>query len=78
MPPGRYPALKADFSDADTTATWQEFGHQVREALGLTVTLSSDKTQATLRWQAPSVPPQWNSPTVAYELYRNGDRHPAR
>ena len=43
----RYPALKADF-DGNSTATWQEFGYQVRRPMPLTATPSG--SQVSLSW----------------------------
>ena len=68
----QYPALKHDGLDADTTATWQEFGFQVREAPQLTVDVTTDITQASLSWTAPTVPSQWGGPTITYQVYRDG------
>jgi len=65
----QYPALKVDMSDADTTATWQEFGYQLRAGPTLTLT-QNPVTQVNLSWTAVDVS-HWNpAPTVTYTVYR--------
>ena len=68
---GQYPALRVDWNDADTTATWQEFGYQTRSPLALMVTRDSD-AQASASW--PDITEMgWTSPPQAsYVLYRDG------
>ena len=68
----QYPALKADF-DGDNTATWPEFGLQLRQPLRLTATLSADAMRVALGWDAPAVPPQLGITSTAYVLYRDGE-----
>ena len=66
----QYPALKVDMSDADTTATWQEFGWQLRAGPTLTVT-QNPATQVDLSWTAVDVS-HWNpAPAVTYTVYRH-------
>ena len=64
----QYPALKVDV-DGNGTATWQEFGWQLRA--GPTLTLTQDPvTQVNLSWTAVDVS-HWNpAPTVTYTVYR--------
>ena len=65
---GQYPVLKADF-DGDGTATWQEFGYQLREGPALTVTTAAG--QVGLEW-TPVDTDHWNpAPAVTYTVYRN-------
>ena len=66
----QYPALKVDMSDADTTATWQEFGWQLRAGPTLTVT-PGPGTQVTLSWTAVDVSHWSPAPTVTYTVYRH-------
>ena len=66
----QYPVLKADFN-GDNTATWQEFGYQVRRPMPLTATPTG--TQVALSW--PEVTEtEWlgSPPRVSYALYRDG------
>ena len=65
----QYPALKAD-SNGDDTATWQEFGHQVRRPLTLTASVSG--LQATLNWDDITETAWSGTPQVSYVLYRDG------
>ena len=62
----QYPALKAD-SNGDDTATWQEFGYQLREPLRLAATPSG--SQATLNWNAIATTHWTDAPSLAYALY---------
>ena len=64
----QYPALNVDV-DGNGTATWQEFGWQLRA--GPTLTLTQDPvTQVNLSWTAVDVS-HWNpAPTVTYTVYR--------
>ena len=65
---GQYPALKADF-DGDGTATWQEFGHQLRTGpTSLTVTTSTGLVE--LSWTAVSTTAWSPAPDVTYTVYR--------
>ena len=64
-----YPVLKADFN-GDNTATWQEFGYQMRRPLILTATASD--TQVALSWPDVTETTWPGSPSVSYALYRDG------
>ncbi len=66
----QYPALKVDMSDADTTATWQEFGWQLRAGPTLTVT-QGPAMQVNLSWTAVDVSHWSPAPTVTYTVYRH-------
>ncbi len=67
----QYPVLKVDGSDGDTTATWQEFGNQLRTRPGLAV--STTTTSATLTWTAPAATTDYaGTPSVTYQVYRDG------
>ena len=57
-------------SDADTTATWQEFGWQIRAGPTLTVT-QDPVTQVNLSWTAVDVSHWSPAPTVTYTVYRH-------
>ena len=68
---GQYPALRADWN-ADSDATWQEFGYQTRRPLALTVARDSD-SQASVSWPLDITEPDWTVPPQAsYVLYRDG------
>ena len=67
----QYPALKWDYN-GDGTATWQEFGHQVRHPISLSATVTG--TQAKLTWNAVMNTHWQDAPSVHYALYRNGKR----
>ena len=64
----QYPALKVDVN-GDGTATWQEFGWQLRAGPTLTVT-QDPATQVNLRWPAVDVSHWDPAPTVTYTVYR--------
>ena len=65
---GQYPALKTNF-DRQGTATWQEFGRQLREGPDLTAT--AGPTQVTLTW-TPVTASHWTpAPSVTYTLTRD-------
>ena len=64
----QYPVLKADL-DGDGTATWQEFGYQLRA--GPTLTARAGVGQVVLEWTAVDAT-HWNpAPNVTYTLYRD-------
>ena len=65
-----YPALKVDF-DGDNTATWQEFGYQLRQPLTLTATASGVQ-EATVSWDDITESSWTKTPQVSYVLYRDG------
>ena len=64
----QYPALKADF-DESGTATWQEFGYQLRE--GPTLMATAGPAQAELSWTAVETSHWTPAPAVTYTLYRD-------
>ena len=64
----QYPVLKADF-DGDGTATWQEFGYQLRAGPALTVTTAAG--QVGLEWTAVDTDHWDPAPAVTYTVYRN-------
>ena len=68
---GQYPALRADWNDADTTATWQEFGYQTRSPLTLSVARDSD-SQAAVSWPDITEMGWIGPPQASYVLYRDG------
>ena len=62
----QYPVLKVDF-DGNGTASWQEFGYQLRA--GPTLTVTTDMGLIGLSW--PAVTPHWTPPPdVTYTIYR--------
>ena len=64
----QYPALKADH-DGDGTATWQEFGNQVRDRSELTISTAAG--QASLSWTAVTGD-HWTPPLdLTYAVYRD-------
>ena len=69
----QYPALKPDF-DGDGTASWQEFGYQLREGPGLTPMPAYE--QVTLTWTRVTVTHWEDAPAVAYTLRRDGAELP--
>ena len=63
----QYPVLSVDVDGADG-ASWQEFGHQLREGPSLTAT--AETTGVALTWTAV-VTSHWTpAPDVTYTLYR--------
>ena len=70
----QYPVLKVDF-DGNSTATWQEFGHQLRNS----PTLTADTTtsgQVALSWTAVATNHWSPAPTVTYTVTREGTANP--
>ena len=67
----QYPALKADF-DGDTTATWQEFGYQVRVPIVMTAMETGART--TLDWNDVDAADRRGG-TFTFELYRDDAVH---
>ena len=65
---GDYPALKFDL-DENGTATWQEFGYQLREGPELTV--RSDSGQVMLNWTPVDAGAWIPAPTVVYTVIRD-------
>ena len=65
----QYPVLKADFN-GDGTATWQEFGYQVRLAPRLSAAFSD--AQVSLNWPDVAEPEWSGTPELSYVLYRDG------
>ena len=66
----QYPALAVDF-DGDGRATWQEFGHQLREGPALTATAAGGGVALT--WTAVNAGHWSPAPEVAYDLTRIDD-----
>ena len=64
----QYPVLKADL-DGDGTATWQEFGHQLRG--GPTLTAAAGVGQVVLEWTAVEASHWDPAPAVTYTLTRD-------
>ena len=64
----QYPVLKADL-DGDGTATWQEFGYQLRK--GPTLTARAGVGQVVLEWTAVEASHWDPAPAVTYTLYRD-------
>ena len=64
----QYPVLKADL-DGDGTATWQEFGYQLRK--GPTLTARAGVGQVVLKWTAVEASHWDPAPAVTYTLYRD-------
>ncbi len=72
----QFPALKAD-RDGNGTATWQEFGYQVREVPDITRAVPSvDLTSVAVEWT--TVTNAWTSqrprPSFSYVVYRDDAR----
>ena len=66
----QYPVLKMDGLDDDTTATWQEFGSQIRARPVVSVNVTA--TSVTLNWTAPAQTDYPGAPTITYQVYRDG------
>ena len=67
----QYPALVVDFDgDADTPATWQEFGYQLRE--GPAPDYEINNGQVMLTWTAPATSHWTPPPAITYAVYREG------
>ena len=64
----QYPAVKAD-RDGDGTATWQEFGNQIRDRPELTI--ATDSGQASLSWTPVTVDHWSPPPDLTYAVYRD-------
>ena len=64
----QYPALRANF-DGVGTATWQEFGYQLRA--GPTLTVSTDSRRPVLTWTAVDASDWDSEPTVVYTVIRD-------
>ncbi len=64
----QYPALRVDF-DGDETASWQEFGYQLRA--GSTLTTMAETGPMELSWTAADVSDWTPAPDVTYAVYRN-------
>ena len=71
----QYPVLKVDF-DGNSTASWQEFGYQLRAGpTSLTVTTSTGLVE--LSWTAVVGTSAWSpAPDVTYTIYRNTSATP--
>ena len=65
---GDYPALNHDF-DGGGTATWQEFGYQLRD--GPTLTIATGSGQPVLTWTAVAAGDWDPAPTVLYTVTRD-------
>ena len=67
---GQYPALKVNF-DAQGTATWQEFGYQLRDGPALTASTPVERTEVALTW-TPVDRSVWTPPPdVTYTVTRD-------
>lgn len=64
---GQYPALKTN-SDGQGTATWQEFGHQLRA--GPTLTVTADGRPIALSWTAVDASAWSPAPDMTYTVTR--------
>ena len=66
----QYPALTADLNE-NGSATWQEFGYQVRDGLTLTAAATEGQSQVALAWTQVSASPWSPAPDVTYTLVRD-------
>ena len=64
----QYPALKVNF-DGQGSASWQEFGYQLRE--GPTLTATAGGGQVVLEWTAVTASHWTSAPSVTYTLTRD-------
>ena len=67
----QYPALKVDLN-GDGTATWEEFGYQLRERPALAATPAG--TEMQLSWTPVDASHWVDAPTITYALYRDGEK----
>jgi len=65
----QYPALNADI-DGDGSATWQEFGVQIRDRPQLAI--AADDGRASLSWTAVTGDHWTPQPELTYAVYRDG------
>ena len=65
---GDYPALQADL-DGGGTASWEEFGYQLRD--GPTLSVSTNAEQPVLTWTAVDARDWAPEPTVLYTVIRD-------
>ena len=65
----QYPALSFDF-DGDGTASWQEFGFQLRS--GPSASAEPGKEQVVVTWSAVDTSAWASPPNVTYTVYRDG------
>ena len=65
----QYPALKVNF-DGEGSATWKEFGHQVRAGPTLSATTGVGQSVA-LTWTAADTSPWSTAPAVTYTVIRD-------
>ena len=70
---GEYPALKADL-DGGGTASWEEFGYQLRD--GPTLSVSTDAEQPVLTWTEVDASDWDPEPTVVYTVIRDDGTDP--
>ena len=66
----QYPALTADLN-RNRSATWQEFGYQVRGGLTLTAAATEGQAQVVLAWTQVSTSSWSPAPDVTYTLVRD-------
>ena len=66
----QYPALTADLNE-NGSATWQEFGYQVRGGLTLTAVATEGQARVALAWNQVSTSPWSPAPDVTYTLVRD-------
>ena len=67
---GQYPVLSVDH-DRNASATWQEFGYQVRSAPVLTASTMDGQSQVDLAWTALGTSSWSPAPSVSYTLHRD-------
>ena len=66
----QYPVLTADLNE-NGSATWQEFGYQVRDGLTLTAAATEGQAQVVLAWTQVSTSSWSPAPDVTYTLARD-------
>ena len=66
----QYPVLAVDF-DGNDSATWQEFGYQLREGPTLTATKPAERTEVALTWTPVDVSEWTPPPDVTYTVTRD-------
>ncbi len=66
----QYPVLAVD-ADGAGGATWEELGHQLRDAPGLTAADTLGRNEVVLTWTAPDATHWTSAPDVTYTVTRD-------
>ncbi len=66
----QYPVLSVDF-DGNDSATWQEFGYQLRDGPTLTASKPVERTEVALTWTPVDASVWTPPPDVTYTVTRD-------